>query len=1295
MRRFNNSTQRLWFLIVIVGLLANITLISKTSRILFANTNTDEDDRPSVEAIQRVIIESLPSLKESNTIPKKTKDPTAKQRQIRQLPVPRSLQPLKTPTTKGQEPNHVVPTKSENNNESPLFDDQTFSFCLLIKDDNDILNEWIAYHYHVLNLRHMIVAVDPSSQTSPIPLLQIWKRTFGVNVTLWTDQDFMPDYFLQGHFELVPRMIKLEDKNATKWQEDDGVEVSEAHRQRDYLEINNHRYRQAKFLQRCSKTLQDAQHTWTTHIDTDEYIAINPTVRRQQGPEEQPPMAGNGTVAVPKALQAGAILKFLNDLHQQDPIIINWPCISMPRILYGSVEDETTLADSSSSVVGAPMFARSKLESLRWKYHADYLNQELNRQPKTIMDVSGFPAFNVSRKAFSIHRPSMHLCRNQGQMNVLDGDRYPLVVHHYVGSFERYKARKDPRRTETAYWQKASVRDGKEDGWIDTWLPSFVEQHGMAKVSKVMRKYMTGNVNVNTKTNSAGGIAESFTTPLELGRVLPLEQDSFSACLLIKDDNDILNEWIAYHYHVLKLRTLVVAMDPSSQTSPSVVLERWRDMMEIEEWTDAVYMPDFFLQKQYHLVPSLIGNMTNSSTSQFHDVDDAKTEEQVRQDLIKVNNHRFRQATFFGSCIKDLRQKNKTWMLHIDTDEYIVLHPKVRTQDHWRSVSLDPLIQPSSILKFLKEAASIHSNGLSYPCISMPRLLFGSKEDTTTTDPDRVSQIPKPFHPTKFETLRWKYHSDYDNDLKLNGKPKVILDLSAIPSKSNFLEEGVFSIHRPGLRMCRRNRDILFDKQSKFPLTVNHYIGSWERYSHRSDARRSRQQYDVNARVTADGKDDGWIDGWVSSFVKEHGIATASRLLAEYTQASSSKEGEEGDSISFVNPEDPVVEDANNTVLREKSDLAKNFDSTKRSEFSACLLVKDDNDILNEWIAYHYHVLGLRYMIVAVDAKSETSPSVLLDKWRTTFGMTIEEWKDELFMPDIYFKKAYHLQPRLVKIKKNKHKWLEGIDDPEVAQEYYYSIQDHRFRQITFLSSCAKKLKEQGRTWMIHIDTDEYVVINPKLRKRSRFNENITIPSVVEPSIVPRLLNQMVVSSWDAVNYPCVSLPRLLFGSIDDDDDNDSSVGRQSKMQTHGYNISRFESLRWKHHADYEDGSLNKQPKVMMDISAIPADDNMFTEGRVFSIHRPSPFLCRTQGQMFFDDVEKYPFSVNHYLGTFDRFGARDDPRRNRKLYDQKANVTGGKENDGWINTWLSSFLQEHGQEKVSELLSDYKSNTQ
>lgn len=335
---------------------------------------------------------------------------------------------------------------------------------------------------------------------------------------------------------------------------------------------------------------------------------------------------------------------------------------------------------------------------------------------------------------------------------------------------------------------------------------------------------------------------------------------------------------------------------------------------------------------------------------------------------------------------------------------------------------------------------------------------------------------------------------------------------------------------------------------------------------------------------------------------------------------------------------------------RIKPESVLNFDSSRREEFSACLLTKDDNDIMNEWIAYHYHTLGLRYLIVAVDAKSETSPSTLLDKWRKQFNMTIEEWTDDTFMPDMYFQKAYHLQPRLVKIKKNKHKWLEGIDDQKTAQQYWSTIQDHRFRQITFVSACTKRLREQNRTWMIHIDTDEYIVLNPKLRKVKQVGfESVTVPQTIGPSIVPKFLNQMVTSNWDTINYPCISLPRLMYGSLEDKEEDDTQNVRQTNP-TLSFNVSRFETLRWKYHAHYGDDDVNKQPKVIMDVSVIPSNDKMLTENRVFSIHRPSQYLCRTQGQMNFDYVEYYPFTTNHYLGTFERFSSRDDPRRNLKV---------------------------------------------
>jgi hypothetical protein len=77
-----------------------------------------------------------------------------------------------------------------------LADNTTFSACLLIKDDNAILSEWIAYHYHTVNLRHLVVAIDPSSVESPMKILNRWRRMTNMDIFEWTDSDYMPQTFL-------------------------------------------------------------------------------------------------------------------------------------------------------------------------------------------------------------------------------------------------------------------------------------------------------------------------------------------------------------------------------------------------------------------------------------------------------------------------------------------------------------------------------------------------------------------------------------------------------------------------------------------------------------------------------------------------------------------------------------------------------------------------------------------------------------------------------------------------------------------------------------------------------------------------------------------------------------------------------------------------------------------------------------------------------------------------------------------------------------------------------------------
>ena len=58
--------------------------------------------------------------------------------------------------------------------------------------------------------------------------------------------------------------------------------------------------------------------------------------------------------------------------------------------------------------------------------------------------------------------------------------------------------------------------------------------------------------------------------------------NSMSACLLIMDDTIKLTEWIAYHYTVLPLSHLIVAIDPASVLTSEIqhILSLWENHLE-------------------------------------------------------------------------------------------------------------------------------------------------------------------------------------------------------------------------------------------------------------------------------------------------------------------------------------------------------------------------------------------------------------------------------------------------------------------------------------------------------------------------------------------------------------------------------------------------------------------------------------------------------------------------------------------------------------------------------------------
>ena len=109
------------------------------------------------------------------------------------------------------------------------------------------------------------------------------------------------------------------------------------------------------------------------------------------------------------------------------------PCLSMPRLLYGSREDNDTINNNSTahqrSGTAAPDgFDARNFVTLRYKWHASKGEFDASRYGKTMIDVSRIPAEELrGKKALSIHRPLTYHCRK-------DPPRYAVSLFRVVST---------------------------------------------------------------------------------------------------------------------------------------------------------------------------------------------------------------------------------------------------------------------------------------------------------------------------------------------------------------------------------------------------------------------------------------------------------------------------------------------------------------------------------------------------------------------------------------------------------------------------------------------------------------------------------------------------------------------------------------------------------------------------------------------------------------------------------------------------------------------------------------------
>lgn len=358
--------------------------------------------------------------------------------------------------------------------------------------------------------------------------------------------------------------------------------------------------------------------------------------------------------------------------------------------------------------------------------------------------------------------------------------------------------------------------------------------------------------------------------------------ESFSACLLIMDDNHRLSEWIAYHYFAMPLRYLVVAVDPHSLTSPSHIFNRWRSRMTIVQWTD--------------------GNFTTENL--IINTDDDKNK--------RKDKHRTRQRTFYKECTIHMQTHNRTWTSYHDVDEYLAINAdqvsNARTlfqrpgslidmvkrysnpttnnsnatntttivvtnnndttiYNNWNDTTITKTAEPGYWFTHFQQSC----------CITLPRVLYGAVESTNMEEigvQDMPSSILK-MDVRQFDTLRWRYRTTSPRGMS-DGLAKSIMDVSKLRPQDY---TGGSDIHKALKSICPHTW-LKYD----YPLGFHHYLGSWEQYSYREDARkghiRTYEKWKARSLLMGGGYDDE-ICGWVQGFVQQVGDDVAVALLKD------------------------------------------------------------------------------------------------------------------------------------------------------------------------------------------------------------------------------------------------------------------------------------------------------------------------------------------------------------------------------------------------------------------------------
>jgi hypothetical protein len=357
--------------------------------------------------------------------------------------------------------------------------------------------------------------------------------------------------------------------------------------------------------------------------------------------------------------------------------------------------------------------------------------------------------------------------------------------------------------------------------------------------------------------------------------------------------------------------------------------------------------------------------------------------------------------------------------------------------------------------------------------------------------------------------------------------------------------------------------------------------------------------------------------------------------------------------------------------------------TTNSNSMAACLMIRDDNALLSEWLAYHYMVLPLRMLVVGIDMNSTQDPRDVLTRWKNDTALSVVVWNHTEFI----------------------HRFGD-IPVPITDENHHYI-----HRQRAFITTCAEYMYRNNQRWVAFVDTDEYIILNRMTQKEKtklllKIHEettNATTTTTAAASLrhVVKLQQRIQATSNNKHHHTtvleaiqianrieplpsCHVMPRLLYSALENETcDNMQSIKqlllrRQPPQQQLSY--KQFSTLRYVQHAQPGAFYPSKWGKVLVDVSRLNASSFQI---KPKNAHRP--FHTCPKPLVYWEESF---ITVNHYLGSYQQYSSRNDSRRSKQAFEERAYFSYGEplcENKA--HEWLERLIDEFGMERAKYLL--------